>query len=108
MRAEVFGRPRMAVLGTIRGRRECLSRPGQIDIQTELFYDYRSNVERYPQWQRYLREHRPPTLVVWGKYMRRSRWKARMHMDASYPTPESICWTRATSHSTRPAMRSAR
>ena len=45
-----------------------LSRPGQIDIQTELFYDYRSNVERYPQWQRYLREHRPPTLVVWGKY----------------------------------------
>ena len=68
MRAEVFGRPRMAVLGTIRGRRECLSRPGQIDIQTELFYDYRSNVERYPQWQRYLREHRPPTLVVWGKY----------------------------------------
>ena len=45
-----------------------LSRPGQIDIQTELFYDYRSNVQRYPDWQRYLREHRPPTLVLWGKY----------------------------------------
>lgn len=45
-----------------------LSRPGQIDIQTELFYDYRTNVERYPLWQRYLREHQPPTLVLWGKY----------------------------------------
>ena len=45
-----------------------LSRPGQIDIQTALFYDYRTNVERYPQWQRYLREHRPATLVLWGKY----------------------------------------
>jgi pimeloyl-ACP methyl ester carboxylesterase len=45
-----------------------LSRPGQIDIQTELFYDYRTNVESYPQWQRYLREHRPATLVLWGKY----------------------------------------
>jgi pimeloyl-ACP methyl ester carboxylesterase len=45
-----------------------LSRTGQIDIQTELFYDYRTNVERYPQWQRYLREHRPPTLVLWGQY----------------------------------------
>jgi len=44
-----------------------LSRPGQIDIQTELFYDYRTNVERYPQWQEYLRKHQPPTLVLWGK-----------------------------------------
>jgi pimeloyl-ACP methyl ester carboxylesterase len=45
-----------------------LSRPGQSDIQTDLFYDYRTNVARYPQWQRYLREHRPPTLVLWGRY----------------------------------------
>lgn len=45
-----------------------LSRPGQIDIQTELFYDYRTNVERYPLWQRYLDEHQPPMLVIWGKY----------------------------------------
>jgi pimeloyl-ACP methyl ester carboxylesterase len=45
-----------------------LSSPGQIDIQTELFYDYRTNVERYPQWQHYLREHQPPMLVLWGKY----------------------------------------
>ncbi|MFM0054341.1 alpha/beta hydrolase [Paraburkholderia phytofirmans] len=45
-----------------------LSRPGQIDIQTELFYDYRTNVASYPLWQRYLREHQPPTLVLWGQY----------------------------------------
>ncbi|MFL9868822.1 alpha/beta hydrolase [Paraburkholderia fungorum] len=45
-----------------------LSRPGQIDIQTELFYDYRTNVERYPLWQRYLDERQPPMLVIWGKY----------------------------------------
>jgi pimeloyl-ACP methyl ester carboxylesterase len=45
-----------------------LSRPGQIDIQTELFYDYRTNVASYPLWQQYLREHQPPTLVLWGQY----------------------------------------
>ena len=45
-----------------------LSSPGQIDIQTELFYDYRTNVESYPAWQEYLRTHQPPMLVLWGKY----------------------------------------
>ena len=37
-----------------------LSRPGQQDIQTDLFYDYRTNVASYPAWQRWLRERRPP------------------------------------------------
>lgn len=45
-----------------------LSRPGQADIQADLFYDYRTNVASYPAWQAWLREHQPPTLVVWGKY----------------------------------------
>ncbi len=45
-----------------------LSRPGQDRIQLDLFYDYRTNVASYPRWQEYLRLHRPPTLVVWGKY----------------------------------------
>jgi pimeloyl-ACP methyl ester carboxylesterase len=45
-----------------------LSRPGQADIQTELFYDYRSNVASYPAWQDWLRRTQPPLLVVWGKY----------------------------------------
>jgi pimeloyl-ACP methyl ester carboxylesterase len=45
-----------------------LSRPGQADIQTTLFLDYRTNVASYPLWQKWLRETRPPMLVVWGKY----------------------------------------
>ena len=45
-----------------------LNQPGQIDIQTELFYDYRTNVEAYPKWQAWMREHQPRLLVIWGKY----------------------------------------
>ena len=44
-----------------------LTRPGMAEIQLELVYDYQQNVAAYPQWQAYLREHQPPTLVVWGK-----------------------------------------
>jgi pimeloyl-ACP methyl ester carboxylesterase len=43
-----------------------LSKPGQREIQASLLYDYRTNVASYPVWQAWLREHRPPTLVVWG------------------------------------------
>src|SRR5271163_4409700 len=45
-----------------------LSRPGQADIQTDLFYDYRTNVEAYPKWQAWLRERQPRLLVLWGRY----------------------------------------
>lgn len=45
-----------------------LSRPGQAEIQTELFYDYRSNVAAYPAWQAWMREVRPRLLVLWGRY----------------------------------------
>ncbi len=45
-----------------------LSRPGQADIQATLFLDYRTNVASYPLWQKWLRETRPPTLVIWGQY----------------------------------------
>ena len=44
-----------------------LDRPGNKEIQLQLFYDYGSNPPLYPEWQAYLREHQPPTLVVWGK-----------------------------------------
>jgi pimeloyl-ACP methyl ester carboxylesterase len=44
-----------------------LDRPGNKDIQLELFYDYGSNLPLYPQWQAYFREYQPPTLIVWGK-----------------------------------------
>ncbi len=44
-----------------------LDRPGNNEIQLALFHDYLSNVRLYPEWQAYLREQQPPTLVVWGK-----------------------------------------
>jgi pimeloyl-ACP methyl ester carboxylesterase len=45
-----------------------LDRPGNQEIQLALFRDYRFNVDEYPRFQRYFREHRPPTLVVWGEH----------------------------------------
>lgn len=45
-----------------------LNRPGQGDIQSDLFYDYRSNVEAYPRWQAWMRQKQPRLLVIWGKY----------------------------------------
>lgn len=44
-----------------------LSKPGQREIQSDLLYGYRNNVASYPAWQAWLREHRPPTLVIWGR-----------------------------------------
>lgn len=44
-----------------------LDRPGNQQIQLELFYSYRTNLLLYAQWQEYFRSFQPPTLVVWGK-----------------------------------------
>ena len=44
-----------------------LDRKGNNEIQLEMFYSYGTNPPLYPEWQAYLREHQPPTLIVWGK-----------------------------------------
>lgn len=44
-----------------------LDRPGNKEIQLELFYSYGTNPALYPEWQTYFREQQPPTLLVWGK-----------------------------------------
>ena len=44
-----------------------LDRPGNRDIQLDLFHDYGSNVPLYPQFQAFFRQYQPPTLIVWGK-----------------------------------------
>lgn len=44
-----------------------LNRPGQLDIQMDLFLDYASNVALYPMLHAYFRTHRPPLLAVWGR-----------------------------------------
>jgi pimeloyl-ACP methyl ester carboxylesterase len=45
-----------------------LQRPGNIDVQLELFADYRHNVDLYPQIQKTLRTQSYPTLIVWGRH----------------------------------------
>ena len=44
-----------------------LNRPGQEDIQLDLFLDYASNVALYPKFQEYIRNQRPPILAIWGQ-----------------------------------------
>ncbi|MEN1704397.1 MAG: alpha/beta hydrolase [Planctomycetota bacterium] len=44
-----------------------LDRPGNEEIQMDLFFDYGSNPPLYPSWQAYFRRHQPPMLITWGK-----------------------------------------
>jgi pimeloyl-ACP methyl ester carboxylesterase len=44
-----------------------LARPGEPDIQSDLFYDFRNNLAAFPQWQDWLRKRQPRTLIVWGR-----------------------------------------
>jgi pimeloyl-ACP methyl ester carboxylesterase len=44
-----------------------LARPGNDEIQLDLFRDYQSNIALYPKFQEYIRTQRPPLLAVWGK-----------------------------------------
>jgi len=43
-----------------------MARPGNDEIQLDLFLDYASNVALYPKFQEYFRTKRPPLLAVWG------------------------------------------
>jgi pimeloyl-ACP methyl ester carboxylesterase len=54
-----------------------LSQPRQADIQSDLFFDYRTNVDAYPKWQAWMREKQPRLLVIWGRY--------ELSFDASEP-----------------------
>jgi len=45
-----------------------LARPGNDEIQLDLFLDYAGNVKLYPKFQEYFRTHQPPLLAVWGKH----------------------------------------
>jgi pimeloyl-ACP methyl ester carboxylesterase len=44
-----------------------LDRPGNDEIQLDLFLSYGSNPPHYPKWQEYFRKHQPPVLIAWGK-----------------------------------------
>ena len=45
-----------------------LERPGNKDIQLDLFLDYASNLTLYPVFQQYFRDAKPPLLAIWGKH----------------------------------------
>jgi pimeloyl-ACP methyl ester carboxylesterase len=44
-----------------------MKRPGNADIQLDLFLDYASNLALYPAFQEFFRKYQPPTLAIWGK-----------------------------------------
>lgn len=44
-----------------------MERPNARRVQMDLFYDYRNNVTLYAQWQKFLRERQPKTLIFWGQ-----------------------------------------
>jgi len=44
-----------------------MDRPGNADIQLDIFYDYRTNLPLYPKWQEAFRKHKPPLIALWGK-----------------------------------------
>jgi len=45
-----------------------IARPGNMDIQLDLFFDYRNNVKLYPEFQKYFRTAKPRLLAIWGKH----------------------------------------
>ncbi len=45
-----------------------MARPGNAEIQLDLFLDYNSNLALYPKFQEYLRMAQPPLLAIWGKH----------------------------------------
>ena len=45
-----------------------LERPGNKDIQLDLFLDYASNLTLYPVFQKYFSDAKPPLLAIWGKH----------------------------------------
>ena len=45
-----------------------IARPGNMDIQLDLFLDYANNVKLYPAFQEYFRKSKPPLLAIWGRF----------------------------------------
>jgi pimeloyl-ACP methyl ester carboxylesterase len=65
---------------------DLMQRSGNIDMQFELNCDYKSNIDMFPRFQEYFRTHRPPALVIWGKY------------DPFFSVQEAHCYKRDLPH----------
>lgn len=44
-----------------------LDRPGNVEVQLDIFTDYQNNVAQFSVWQNYFKTRQPATLIVWGK-----------------------------------------
>lgn len=67
-----------------------LARPGQQEIQADLFHDYQTNVASYPEWQAWLRKHTLPRSLCGGATTHRSRWPQPTPTRAMCRMPRSI------------------
>ena len=85
-----------------------LNQPGQAEIQSDLFYDYRTNVDAYPKWQAWMREKQPRLLVIWGKYESRSTRRSRNPIAGMCPMLKSTLSMAAISRWTRQQIKSPR
>jgi pimeloyl-ACP methyl ester carboxylesterase len=85
-----------------------LSKPGEADIQVDLFYDYRTNVDAYPKWQAWLQSTQPACSCSGEGTTCRSSRRSPRRTGATCRRPRCTCWTRATSRSIPPPTRSQR
>jgi pimeloyl-ACP methyl ester carboxylesterase len=61
-------------------------RPGVVDARNDLWFDYGTNVEHYPEWQALLRKLKVPVLVIWGSH------------DGFFTTPGALAYLRDAPH----------
>ena len=78
-----------------------LARPGNVDIQLDLFLDYVNNVKLYPAFHAYFRQWKPPLLAIWGKHDPISCLQVRRPSGATTRTRWCNCSIRATSRCKR-------
>lgn len=83
-----------------------MDRPGNKEIQLEMFYSYGTNPPLYPGWQAYFRKHQPPMLIAWGKNDKIFPRPARTPICATCRKPSFTCWTPGTSRSRKTARQS--
>ena len=83
-----------------------LARPGNDEIQLDLFLDYASNVALYPKFQEYFRTKRPSLLAVWGKNDPFFLPPGAEAFKRDNPNAEVISSTPATSRSRRTIKKS--
>ncbi|EUC54828.1 alpha/beta hydrolase [Rhizoctonia solani AG-3 Rhs1AP] len=71
-----------------------LQEPARQDVHLALLADYKSTVELYPLFQRYLRDWSPRVLAIWGNGMRFWVWRARGCIGGMCRMRRLCCWMR--------------